>query len=98
MGKQRFTAQQRWLIGLTAVASFIAVLDGMVVTTALGTRFMAQYFAITQQTSASGAGGRMMPWTVSLFVVAPISGIQTSRLGERLPAVTGLLLQSAALM
>ena len=60
--------------------------------------FMAQYFAITQQTSASGAGGRMTPWTVSLFVVAPISGILTSRLGERLPAVTGLLLQSAALM
>jgi MFS family permease len=60
--------------------------------------FMAQYFAITQQTSASGAGGRMTPWTVALFVVAPISGILTSRLGERLPAVTGLLLQSAALM
>ena len=37
--------------------------------------FMAQYFAITQQTSASGAGWRMMPWTVSLFVVAPIGGV-----------------------
>ena len=59
--------------------------------------FMAQYFAITQQTSASGAGWRMMPWTVSLFVVAPIGGILAGRLGERLPAVTGLLLQSAAL-
>lgn len=59
--------------------------------------FMAQYFAITQQTSASGAGWRMMPWTVSLFVVAPIGGILAGRLGERLPAVTGLLLRSAAL-
>jgi len=59
--------------------------------------FMAQYFAITQQTSASGAGWRMMPWTVSLFVVAPIGGILAGRFGERLPAVTGLLLQSAAL-
>jgi len=59
--------------------------------------FMAQYFAITQQTSASGAGWRMMPWTVSLFVVAPIGGILAGRLGERLPAVTGLLLQSTAL-
>jgi EmrB/QacA subfamily drug resistance transporter len=59
--------------------------------------FMAQYFAITQQTSASSAGWRMMPWTVSLFVVAPIGGILAGRLGERLPAVTGLLLQSAAL-
>src|SRR5437762_101335 len=59
--------------------------------------FMAQYFAITQQTSASGAGWRMMPWTMSLFVIAPIGGIVAGRLGERLPAVTGLLLQSAAL-
>lgn len=60
--------------------------------------FMAQYFAITQQTSASGAGLRMMPWTVSLFVVAPIAGVLAGRLGERLPAVTGLFVQSAALV
>src|SRR5260370_18316772 len=35
MNEQRFTARQRWVLGLTAAASFIAVMDGMVVTTAL---------------------------------------------------------------
>jgi hypothetical protein len=38
MGEQRLTAQQRWVLGLTATASFIAVLDEMVVTTALDSR------------------------------------------------------------
>lgn len=35
MNEQRFTAPQRWVLGLTVAASFIAVMDGMVVTTAL---------------------------------------------------------------
>jgi hypothetical protein len=35
MNEQGFTAPQRWVLGLTAAASFIAVMDGMVVTTAL---------------------------------------------------------------
>jgi hypothetical protein len=35
MNEQRFAAPQRWVLGLTAAASFIAVMDGMVVTTAL---------------------------------------------------------------
>jgi len=28
MNEQRFTAPQRWVLGLTAAASFIAVMDG----------------------------------------------------------------------
>lgn len=60
--------------------------------------FMAQYFAITQRASASGAGWRMMPWTASLFLAAPIAGVLAGRVGERLPAVTGLFVQSAALV
>lgn len=60
--------------------------------------FMAQYFSIVQGASASGAGERMLPWTLSLFAVAPLGGIAAGRFGEKLPAVTGLLLQSAALL
>lgn len=60
--------------------------------------FMAQYFSIVQRASASGAGERMLPWTLSLFAVAPLGGIAAGRFGEKLPAVTGLLLQSAALL
>src|ERR1700716_2049763 len=35
MNEQGFSTPQRWVLGLTAAASFIAVMDGMVVTTAL---------------------------------------------------------------
>jgi MFS family permease len=60
--------------------------------------FMAQYFSIAQQASASGAGWRMLPWTVSLFAVAPLGGIAAGRFGEKAPAMAGLFLQSAALL
>ncbi|RXH31539.1 MFS transporter [Bradyrhizobium zhanjiangense] len=60
--------------------------------------FMAQYFSIAQQATASGAGERMLPWTISLFAVAPLGGIAAGRFGEKTPAVAGLLLQSAALL
>jgi len=60
--------------------------------------FMAQYFEIVQQATASGAGWRMMPWTVSLFAIAPLGGVAAGRLGERAPAMAGLGLQSAALL
>jgi EmrB/QacA subfamily drug resistance transporter len=60
--------------------------------------FMAQYFSIAQQASASGAGWRMLPWTASLFAVAPLAGVLAGRLGERIPAMVGLSMQSAALL
>ncbi|MGY4625079.1 MFS transporter [Bradyrhizobium sp. USDA 4486] len=60
--------------------------------------FMAQFFSIVQQASASGAGERMLPWTLALFVAAPAGGIAAGRFGERGPAVAGLLLQGAALL
>src|SRR5436305_14410139 len=60
--------------------------------------FMPQYFEIVQQATASGAGWRMMPWTVSLFAIAPLGGVAAGRLGERAPAMAGLGLQSAALL
>jgi len=36
MRDQRFTPQQRWILGLVAGGSFIAALDGMVVTDSAG--------------------------------------------------------------
>jgi MFS family permease len=40
----------------------------------------------------------MLPWTVSLFAVAPLGGIAAGRFGEKAPAMAGLFLQSAALL
>lgn len=60
--------------------------------------FMAQFFQVVHRTTASGAGSRMLPWTITLFVVMPGAGAFAGRVGERLPAVAGLLLQSVALV
>jgi EmrB/QacA subfamily drug resistance transporter len=40
---------------------------------------------------------QLLPWTATLFVVAPMAGAWTGRLGERSVAVAGLTLQAAGL-
>lgn len=47
--------------------------------------------------SALEAGLRLVPWTATLFVVAPIAGALGDRIGERPLVVTGLVLQAAGL-
>jgi MFS family permease len=37
----------------------------------------------------------LAPWTVTLFVVAPVAGKQVNRIGARPLVVAGLLLQAA---
>jgi EmrB/QacA subfamily drug resistance transporter len=44
-----------------------------------------------------GAGLRLLPWTATLFVTAPIAGAVVNRVGERPLVVTGLLMQSVGL-
>ena len=41
------------------------------------------------------AGLRLLPWTATLFVFAPIGGALVNRLGERRLIVSGLLMQAA---
>ena len=60
--------------------------------------FLAIYFQGTLGLSATGTGLRMLPLTVVLFVVAPISGRLTSRLPLRIPLATGLLLIGTSLL
>ena len=59
--------------------------------------FMAQF----QQTSLGqgplDAGLRLLPWTGTLFVVAPIAGALVNRIGERPLVVCGLFLQAAGM-
>jgi EmrB/QacA subfamily drug resistance transporter len=43
------------------------------------------------------AGLRLLPWTATLFVTAPIAGAAVNRLGERALVVTGLLMQAIGL-
>jgi EmrB/QacA subfamily drug resistance transporter len=44
-----------------------------------------------------GAGLRLLPWTATLFVTAPIAGAVVNKVGERPLVVTGLLMQAIGL-
>jgi MFS family permease len=59
--------------------------------------FMAQFLQGAQGNGPLGAGLRLLPWTATLFVVAPLAGRLINRIGERPLVVAGLLVQSAGL-
>jgi MFS family permease len=44
-----------------------------------------------------GAGLRLLPWTATLFVTAPLAGAMVNRVGERTLVVAGLLMQATGL-
>lgn len=56
--------------------------------------FLAQYFQTVLGDGPLGAGLRLMPWTATLMVCAPIAGRLADRVGERTFVVGGLLLQT----
>jgi EmrB/QacA subfamily drug resistance transporter len=58
---------------------------------------LAQYLQISLGYGPLAAGIRFMPWTGTLFVVAPLAGVLIDRIGARPLLVTGLVLQSAGL-
>ena len=59
--------------------------------------FMAQFLQTVQHHGPLDAGIRLLPWTATLFIVAPITGARIARVGERPFAVVGLLLQAAGM-
>jgi EmrB/QacA subfamily drug resistance transporter len=59
--------------------------------------FMAQFLQTVQHHGPLDAGIRLLPWTATLFIIAPITGARISRVGERPFAVAGLLLQAAGM-
>ncbi|MFI0897607.1 MFS transporter [Streptomyces sp. NPDC020983] len=59
--------------------------------------FLAQYFQTVRGQGPLGAGLRLMPWTATLMVCAPIAGRLTDRFGERAFVAGGLLLQAAGM-
>jgi EmrB/QacA subfamily drug resistance transporter len=59
--------------------------------------FMAQFLQSAQGNGPLGAGLRLLPWTATLFVVAPLAGGFINRIGERPLVVVGLLLQAVGL-
>jgi EmrB/QacA subfamily drug resistance transporter len=59
--------------------------------------FLSQYMQVGLGYSALEAGVRLIPWTATLLVVAPLAGALADRLGNRPVLVTGLLLKTVGL-
>jgi MFS family permease len=59
--------------------------------------FIAQYFQTDLGYSPLEAGVRLVPWTATLFLVAPVAGGMVTRVGARLLVVGGLVLQAAGM-
>jgi MFS family permease len=58
---------------------------------------LPQFFQTAQGSDALGAGLRILPWTATLFIVAPLAGSAVNRIGERWLVVVGLSLQAAGI-
>ena len=59
--------------------------------------FLPQFLQSAQGYGPLGAGLRLLPWTATLFVVAPIVAGLVNRLGERPLIVAGLILQAVGM-
>jgi MFS family permease len=55
--------------------------------------FMAQFQQVALSQGPLASGLRLLPWTGTLFVVAPKAGELVDRIGERPLIITGLLMQ-----
>jgi MFS family permease len=59
--------------------------------------FMAQFQQISLGQGPLDSGLRLLPWTGALFIVAPIAGSLTNRVGERTLVTVGLAMQAAGM-
>ena len=62
-----------------------------------GVFFLAQFLQVALGRGPLGAGLGLLPWTATLFFVAPVAGVLVDRLGERPFLVLGPLLQAVGM-
>jgi len=62
-----------------------------------GVFFLAQFMQTGLGHGPLGAGLRLLPWTATLFFVAPVAGKLVDRFGERIFMTLGPLLQAAGM-
>jgi EmrB/QacA subfamily drug resistance transporter len=86
----RFFRSRSFSAGNAATFFLFAALFGAVF-------FFAQFLQTALAYGPLDAGLRLLPWTATLFIVAPIAGALTDRIGERPLIVGGLALQAAGL-
>ena len=86
----RFFRSRPFSAGNAAVFFTFAALFG-------GVFFFAQFMQTGLGHGPFGAGLRLLPWTATLFFVAPLAGALVDRFGERPFMAGGLLLQAAGM-
>jgi EmrB/QacA subfamily drug resistance transporter len=57
--------------------------------------FVVQYFQLARDNSPLSSGLKLLPWTATPMIVAPLAGALSDRIGRRPVMATGLLLQAA---
>ena len=87
MVPMRFFGSRAFASGNAASFLYSASLYGTVF-------FMAQFLQTALGHGPLGAGLRLLPWTATLFVVAPLAGVLVNRTGERTLIAGGLILQA----
>jgi len=90
MVPMRLFAARPFASGMAASVLFYAAMYGVLF-------LLPQFLQVVLGFDAFGAGLRLLPWTTTLFVTAPIAGAVVNRFGERTLVVTGLLMQAIGL-
>jgi EmrB/QacA subfamily drug resistance transporter len=86
----RFFASRAFSAGNAAIFFTIAALFS-------GVFFLAQFMQTGLGEGPLGAGLRLLPWTATLFFVAPLAGALVDRHGERPFLIAGPLLQAVGM-
>ncbi|QPF84302.1 DHA2 family efflux MFS transporter permease subunit [Bradyrhizobium genosp. L] len=90
MVPMRLFGSRAFASGIAASLLFYAAMYGVLF-------LLPQFLQITLGFDPFGAGLRLLPWTATLFVTAPVAGALVNRFGERALVVTGLLMQAIGL-